>query len=105
MKRESGLIHRIAAPDNVRMAFYKAARSKWHKADVRIFQDNLDMNLYCIRQLILDGEVHISPYHQFCIYEPKERVITAAEFRDRVLHHALMLVCHERFEKHLIFDT
>jgi len=29
------------------------------------------------------------PYHTFVVYEPKRRVISAAPFRDRVVHHAL----------------
>ncbi len=47
----------------------------------------------------------VGPYHQFTIFDPKERLITAPCFRDRVLHHAVTLVCEPVFERLLIADT
>ena len=44
-------------------------------------------------------------YHQFTIFDPKERLITAPCFRERVLHHAIMNVCEPVFERWLIADT
>ena len=38
-------------------------------------------------------------YHRFVIHDPKERVIHAARFPERVLHHALMNVCEPLFER------
>ena len=38
------------------------------------------------------------------IFDPKERVITAPCFRDRMLHHAVMLVCEPVFERFLTPD-
>lgn len=53
---------------------------------------------------MLDGGLEIGNYHKFVIYEPKKRQICAAPLRQRILHHAIMNVCHEYFERHLIFD-
>ena len=39
------------------------------------------------------------------IYDPKERIITAPCFAERVLHHAIMNVCEPVFERWLIADT
>lgn len=44
-------------------------------------------------------------YHYFMIHDPKERLICAASFPERVLHHALMNICHEYFDRTLIYDT
>ncbi len=44
-------------------------------------------------------------YHQFTIFDPKERLITAPCFRERVLHHAVINVCEPVFERWLIVDT
>ena len=44
-------------------------------------------------------------YHQFTIFDPKQRLITAPCFRERVLHHAIMNVCEPVFERWLIADT
>ncbi|MGZ2368703.1 RNA-directed DNA polymerase [Ancylomarina sp. YFZ004] len=39
------------------------------------------------------------------MYNPKERLICAASFPERVLHHALMNICHSVFEKQQIFHS
>ena len=54
---------------------------------------------------ILSGEVEVGAYHFFTIYDPKERQICAASFPERVLHHALMNVCHSVFERQQIFHS
>ena len=45
------------------------------------------------------------PYANFYIHEPKKRLISAAPFRDRVVHHALCNVIEPRFERRFIFDS
>jgi len=105
MKRANFLIERIADPENLRLAFWKASRGKIGKKEVIVFQDNLDKNLLSLRNEILRGEVTVGNYHYFNIYDPKERLICASAFRERVLHHALMNVCHEYFERVQIFDS
>ena len=54
---------------------------------------------------ILRVDYPVGRYHRFVIYDPKERVIHAARFSERVLHHALMTVCEPLFERWLIDDT
>lgn len=42
---------------------------------------------------------------QFTIYDPKERLITAPCFAERILHHAIMNLCEPEFDKRLIFHS
>ena len=44
-------------------------------------------------------------YNYFTIHEPKERLVAAAPFRDRVLHHAIVRVIEPIFEKRFIEDS
>ncbi len=85
-------MERITAPDNLRLAFWKAAKGKRAKADCRAFQERLDENLAALRAELLSGDVRVGNYHYFKVHDPKERLICAAAFRERVLHHALMNV-------------
>ena len=62
-------------------------------------------NLILMREQLLSGQVDVGYYHTFTIFEPKERHIYASSFDERVLHHALMNICHPFFERHLINDT
>jgi RNA-directed DNA polymerase len=105
MKRENNLISLIADPENLRLAFWKARKSKDSKTEVADFRESLDNNLLLLRNEILTGDMQIGEYHYFTIYDPKERKICAAPFRERVVHHALMNVCHANFEKYQIFDS
>jgi len=105
MKRENNLVLSIADPDNLRLAFWKARMAKDSKMEVADFRISLDKNLLLLRNELLSGNVQVGNYHYFTIYDPKERKICAAEFRERVLHHALMNVCHANFEKYQISDS
>lgn len=105
MKRERCLIEPIASPDNLRLAFWKAARGKTGRPEVERFRKSLDKSLMGLREEILEGKVSVGCYTYFTIYDPKERKICAAAFRERVLHHALMNICHASFESYQLFDS
>ncbi len=45
------------------------------------------------------------PYNSFYIHEPKRRLISAAPFRDRVVHHALCGLIEPIFERSFIHDS
>lgn len=45
------------------------------------------------------------PYRTFYIHDPKKRMISAAPFRDRVVHHALCNIIEPLFEPTFIYDT
>ncbi len=105
MKRFGHLMEAIADPENLRVAFWKASKGKRGKADCRRFGDDLDRNISGLRAELLSGEVRVGDHHFFRIHDPKERLICAASFRERVLQHALMNVCEPIFERATIFDS
>lgn len=105
MRRANHLLSQIADPDNLRYASWKAARGKRYSRGVLEYQRDLEGNLQDLRRQILAGQVQVGDYRHFKVYEPKERNICASAFREQVLHHALMNICHERFEQAQIFDS
>lgn len=105
MKRAGHLIEKIADLENLQLAYYKAQRGKADKQEVGEYGKRLQTNLQNLQEQILTGEVETGNYHFFTIYDPKQRLIGAAPFGQRVLHHALMNVCHPFFEKVQIFDS
>lgn len=105
MKRAGNLYEQICDPDNLRLAWLKAKKGKEGKADVFRYGKHLQENLSLLRKQLLAGEPEIGNYHFFTIYEPKERLICAASFPERVLHHAIMNVCHHVFEKFQIYHS
>lgn len=105
MRRAGSLFPRIIDPDNLRLAFCKARRGKEHRPEVQEFSANVSRELATIRGQLVDGTMAIGDYHRFIIRDPKERLICAAAFRERVLHHAIMNVCEHVFERYAIFDS
>ncbi len=105
MKRAGELMPRITEVDNLLKAYYKACRGKRYKKSVITFSDNLYENILSLREKLISDTLEVGRYHYFRIYDPKERVICAASFEERVVHHAIMNICHEYFERHLIYDT
>lgn len=95
----------IADAENLRLAFWKAAKGKRGKADCLAFRERLDENLAALGAELLAGDVPVGEYHYFKVHDPKERLNCAASFRERVLHHALMNVCEPVLERAAVFDS
>jgi hypothetical protein len=105
MNRVGSLMEMIASPDNLRQAFIKAAKGKRWKKDCLRFQLNIDYEIEWMRKGLIDGDIAIGDYHYFTIHDPKKRLICAASFRERVLHHAVMNVCESTFERLSVSDS
>jgi retron-type reverse transcriptase len=105
MKRAGNLIEEIQDINNLYWAYYKARRGKAGNSDAMHYAKNLHENIHALREQIISGNVSVGNYHYFTIRDPKVRLICAAAFEERVLHHALMNVCHKYFERHMIYDT
>lgn len=105
MKRIGNLYPLIAEPENLRLAFMKSTRGKNHKPDVIAYRAHLDANLKALRNQLLARDVDVGHYHFFTVHDPKERVICAASFPERVLHHAVMNICEPVLERFAIHDS
>jgi len=95
----------ITDPENLRWAFWKAARGKHDDADVRRYQAGLDIELRMLRDGMLEGDYPVGNYQRFVVHDPKRRLIHAPAFGERVLHHAIIRVCEPLFDRWLIADT
>jgi len=58
-----------------------------------------------LQQELVDKTYRPGRYSSFYIHEPKQRLISAAPFRDRVVHHALCNLTEPIFERSFIFDS
>lgn len=105
MRRVGNLISQIADYDNIQLAYIKSCKGKQAKREVIEFRKNYDENIKEIRESLLSGDINVGNYNYFKIFDPKERLICAASFQERILHHAIMNVCHQYFERTLIYDT
>ncbi|MEO0446771.1 MAG: RNA-directed DNA polymerase [Verrucomicrobiota bacterium] len=99
MKREGYLLDQISEYGNLAKAFHKAAQGKRQQSAVMRFEAKLSANLSGLGTSLRDGRVSVGRFHQFTVRDPKVRVIHAASFPERVLHHAIMNVAGAFFER------
>jgi retron-type reverse transcriptase len=100
------LLSRIAAWDNLLDAWRKAARGKRGKPAVAQFEHRAADHLLSIQGSLLDDSWRPGPYTTFPIRTPpKTRVISAAPFADRVVHHALCNAIGPRLESRFIANS
>lgn len=90
---------------NLYDAYRKARKGKRGKASVAAFEFNQEEELIKLRDELHGGEWKPGDYSNFYIHEPKKRLISAAPFRDRVVHHALCNILEPDWERRFIFDT
>jgi len=91
--------------DNLLLAYQRCRRRKRYKSRATQFEHlGLDQLLQLQHEL---SEETWQPgnYHHFRITDPKPRLISAAPFRDRVVHHAIVNVLEPIFEPKFIFDS
>ena len=105
MKRINNLFEQITDLDNLKSAYLKALKGKRYTPEALLYGNRIDENLYRLKTQLEEETYNHGTYRQFKIYDPKERVITAASFEDRIIHHAIMLVLESVFEKQFIFHT
>ncbi len=101
-KRHNDLIGRVADMDNLRCAFAKAARGKHATWGYLEFKEFAQANLAAMRERMLDGAWEQGAGHCFTVFEPKQRLITALGFADRVAQHALVNVIGPIFEASML---
>jgi len=80
-------------------AFRKAGKGKRYRLDVLAFSANLEAELFRLQDEMRSFTYSPGPYRQFTIREPKPRLVSAASFRDRVVHHALIAVIGPLLER------
>lgn len=105
MKRYGYLWGEIVEFKNLLAAARQAQRGKRFRASVLQFNYNLENELIQLQQQLLDHSYQPGKYTTFNVKEPKPRLISAAPYRDRVVHHALCNVILPIFERTLIHDT
>lgn len=91
--------------DNLWQAFRQAAKGKRGKPVVASFELELEANLLRLQRDLSDQTYRPGDYYSFYIRDPKHRLISAAPFCDRVVHHALCNVIEPIFERTFIGDS
>jgi len=104
MKRIGNLYEKVISFENLYKAFTKAKRGTKTLESATFFY-NLEDELVNLHEELLTKVYKPVKYKYFKIYEPKEREISVAAFRDRVVHHAIINILEPIYENIFIHDS
>ncbi len=105
MKTYRHLYPQVVEWDNLYWAYRKARKGKRSRPSVASFEFRQEEYLVQLQHELKSKTYQPGHYHSFYIHEPKRRLISAAPFVDRVVHHALCNVIEPIFERSFIADS
>src|SRR5262249_28461 len=105
MKRHGNLWENVIRFEALLCAAEQACKGKRFRPDVASFHFNLEHELWALHEELSTKTYRPGAYRTFFIHEPKLRQISAAPYRDRVVHHALVNVLEPIYERTFIHDS
>lgn len=102
MRRIGGLWPQVTDFGNLLRATDRAARGKRRQRSIARFLIEREPLLLALRRELLDESYRPGPMTRFEIHDPKQRTISVAPFRDRVVHHAIIDVLEPVFDRRMI---
>ena len=104
-KKHHHLFEQIASFAALHEAAMQAIKGKRGKPGAAAFMANLGRELLRLERALTDGSWRSGGYTVIEVRDPKPRRVSAAPFRDRVVHHALCAVVEPIFERGFIADS
>jgi RNA-directed DNA polymerase len=92
------LLDEVASTENLWSAFRECSRGKRSKLGYQRFFFGVGERLVDMQRRLLAGTYAWQGYREFVVKDPKARVIMAAPFSDRVIHHAIHRVIEPLFD-------
>jgi retron-type reverse transcriptase len=105
MQVEEPTLEQVCDWGNLLSAWHQAAQGKRGKPGVAAFEHQVADRLLDLQARLSDGTWQPGPYVHFTLDGPKRRLISAAPFADRVVHHALCNAIEPVFERLFIPDS
>jgi len=100
--KHRNLIDKITTMENLQEAYRKTSCGKKMSFGYLEFKEYDQANLLAVQQELKAGEYTIGDYRNFIVYEPKPRLISALDFKDRLVQHAVCNVITPIFDRSLL---
>ncbi|MDA3836808.1 MAG: reverse transcriptase domain-containing protein [Nanoarchaeota archaeon] len=105
MKSYKNLYEKIYAKKNLVLAWRKARKGKTKKNYVIGFEKDLPENIKILQEELRTQSYKPRVMETFVLKDPKTRKISKADFRDRIIHHAVCNIIEPIFDKIFIYDN
>ena len=104
-KKQNGFFDQIASFSALHEAARRAIKGKRRKPSAASFMANMERELLRLERELADKSYRPGRYTVFEVRDSKSRRVSAAPFRDRVVHHAVCAVVEPVFERGFVFDS
>ncbi len=101
----NSLYSKIYNIGNLILAWRRARKGKTRKPYVKEFEKDTLGNLLKLQEELKTQSYFPKPLETFILRDPKTRKISKADFRDRIVHHALHRVIEPILDKSFIYDS
>ncbi len=105
MKTYKHLYPDLCGFENLYLAYLLAKKGKSGKTSVADFMRKREDEIFALQDELRAKTYKPGAYHSFFVHDPKKRLISAAPFRDRVVHHALCNLIEPIYEARFIEDS
>ncbi len=105
MQTYNKLYSKLCSYENLLLAYEKARKGKTKKNYVIEFEKDLDFNLKILQFELINKIYSPRKLKLFIIRDPKTRKICKSNFRDRIIHHAIVNILEPIYEKIFIYDS
>ncbi|MBI4139487.1 group II intron reverse transcriptase domain-containing protein [Candidatus Woesearchaeota archaeon] len=104
MKTYKKLYKQLISISSLQTAYWNARRHKNTPA-IEEFHKNHILNIFRLHLELKNKTYMPQPMKTFILRDPKTRTICVSDFRDRIVHHALVNVLQPIYEPRFIFDS
>lgn len=98
-KKYKNLYHNVYKRQNLWDSYKKASKNKKSTLPYLNFKTDEANTIVILIKELKNETYRVGKYHNFIIFEPKKRIISALPFRDRIVQHSLYNVINPIFEK------
>lgn len=105
LKRVGNLFEQVVSFENLLTAARLAMQGCGNTPAVCRFAYRLEPEILRLQEELESGTYRPGRYRYFQVFDPKQRLIAVAPFRDRVVHHAVVRILTPVYERCFIFDS
>jgi retron-type reverse transcriptase len=102
MKTTQDLFMKMISPEHLFQCWNDFKRGKHKRKDIQYFERDLEDNIFQLHEELKTQQYEHLPYEHFCVTDPKQRFISKATVRDRLVHHMVFNELSDIFDNQFI---
>jgi RNA-directed DNA polymerase len=103
--KKSLLFEQMISLEHLVICWKQFRKGKRKRIDVQVFERNLEDQIFDLHKALQTQTYHHQSYWQFYVFDPKERYISKAHIRDRLVHHMIYNILNAIYEPRFIFHS